>query len=56
MVILNFRPQDVHILISRLYECVTLYGKRDFEDAIKKLEIRKLSLDLDLELEKLLLK
>ena len=28
-------PQDVHILIPRTHEYVTLHGKRDFADVIK---------------------
>lgn len=35
-------PQDVHILIYRTCKYVTLYGKRDFADAIK---LRILRLD-----------
>ena len=28
-------PLSVHILIPRIFDCVTLYGKRDFADVIK---------------------
>ena len=35
--------KDVHILIPRTHECVTLHGKRDFADMIKDLEMGKSS-------------
>lgn len=28
-------PQDAHVLIPRIFDCVTLYGKRDFVGMIK---------------------
>lgn len=39
----NAPPKDVHVLILRTYEYVKLYGKRDFEDVIKDLEMVRLS-------------
>lgn len=30
--------KDVHILTPRIYECVTLRGKRDFVDVLKDFE------------------
>ena len=31
----NNGPYDVHVLISRTCECITLQGRRDFENVIK---------------------
>ena len=31
----NIPSKDVHVLIPRTWECVTLHGKRDFVDVIK---------------------
>ena len=36
-------PKNIHILIPRTQECVTFHGKRDFEDVIKDLMMRKSS-------------
>ena len=32
-------PKDVHVLIPRTYECMTLRGTWDFVDVIKKYEM-----------------
>ena len=37
--------KDVHILIPRTYECVTLHGKRDLAVVIKNLKLGKIILD-----------
>ena len=36
-------PRDIHILILGTCEYVNLYGKRDFVDGFKDLEVGKLS-------------
>ena len=39
----NNGPQNVHVLIPRTWECVTLQGKRDFAHVVKDLETGRLS-------------
>lgn len=38
----NGSPQNVHALIPRTYECVTISGKREFADVIKSLKLESL--------------
>lgn len=36
----NYGPQNVHNLIPKSYECITLHGKKDFKGVIKLIILR----------------